>query len=75
MQNGAVEFRKGRDSLENDPRSGYTAVAITEENIDHVHYILMDDRRLTTNQIAKAIKMCQESVENIQHNELDMTKG
>ena len=36
-------------------RSGRPATATTQENIDHVHRIVMDDRRLTEYQIAIAV--------------------
>lgn len=31
-----TEFRRGRESFDNDSRSGHSAIAITEENIHHV---------------------------------------
>lgn len=36
-----AEFKTG--SLQNDPRSGRPATTTREENIDHVHDMLMDD--------------------------------
>ena len=49
VQKWTAEFK----SLEDDPRSGRPATATTQENIDRVvHHMVMDDRRLTVNQIA-----------------------
>ncbi|XP_052821627.1 uncharacterized protein LOC128247040 [Octopus bimaculoides] len=36
----AVELRKGRKNLEDDPRSGSPTPATTEENTDHVHHMV-----------------------------------
>ena len=33
VQEWAAEFMRGRESLEDDPRSGHPATATTEENI------------------------------------------
>eukprot|EP00106_Octopus_bimaculoides_P005194 XP_014772636.1 PREDICTED: uncharacterized protein LOC106870916 [Octopus bimaculoides] len=44
----------------------------TEEIIDRVEHILMDDRHLTTNHIANLISIFRERVENILRNELRM---
>ena len=41
----------GKGSLEDEDRSGPSATATTEENIAHMHRVMMDDRRLTVNQI------------------------
>ena len=47
------------------------ASATTQENINRVHYMVMDDRRLTVNQIANAVAISRERVEN---QELGMSK-
>lgn len=40
----ATEFRRGREGLKDDPNFGCLVTATTEENIDHVHYMVIDDR-------------------------------
>ena len=42
----AAEFKRGRESLKDDPKSGCPVSATTQENIDRVHHIVMDDRCL-----------------------------
>lgn len=61
VQNWTAEFRRGRKSLEDDSRFGYPATAITEENIDHVHYMVMDDKHMAINQIDNALSISCES--------------
>ena len=51
VQKWAAEFKRGRDSLEDDRRSGRPGTATTQENIDRVHHVVMDERRLTVNRI------------------------
>ena len=70
----AAKFKMGRESLEDNPRSGCPASATTQENIDCVHHMVMDDRRLTVNQIADPVAIFHEQVENILHQELAMSK-
>ena len=43
----AAEFKRGRESLEDDPRFGCPASATTQENINCVYHTAMDDRHLT----------------------------
>ena len=70
----AALFKMGRESLEDDDRCGRPLTATTEENISHVHRIVMGDRRVTVNEIATSVGISRERVENILHNELGMSK-
>ena len=78
VQHWAAEFKRGRESLEDDPRSGRPVTAITQENIDRVttlwDHMVMDNRRLAVNQIANAVGISRERLENILHNKLGMSK-
>ena len=74
VQKWAAEFKRGRESLEDDPRPGRPVTATTQENVDHVHHMVMDDRRITVNQVASSVGISRERVENILHNELGMSK-
>ena len=43
----ATEFKWGRESLEDDLRSGRPSTATTQENIARIHQMIMNGRRLT----------------------------
>ena len=43
----AAEFKRGKEDLEDDSRSGHPASATTQENIDRIYHMVMDNRRLT----------------------------
>ena len=46
----AAEFKRSWDSIESDPRFGRRK--ITDEQIDVIHHMISDDRRITVQQIA-----------------------
>ncbi|XP_014780154.1 uncharacterized protein LOC106876209 [Octopus bimaculoides] len=74
VRNRAAEFRRKREKLEDDPTNGCPATITSKENIDRPHLMMMDDRRLTINQLTNDISIFCERIENIVRNELDMTK-
>lgn len=41
-----MEFQRGYTSVEDDPREVRPRTAITEENIEKIHNMVLDDRRL-----------------------------
>ena len=49
----AAEFKRGRESIEDDGRSGCPKDATTDENIKVVHTLVMCDRRRDLQSIAK----------------------
>ena len=61
----AAEFKWGRESLEDDQRSGRPCTATTQESINRIHQMVMDDKSLTANHIANVMSICSKRVENI----------
>ena len=59
--------RGGGRGLEDDPRSGRPSTATTQENIDHIHQMVINDIRLTISHLANVISISRERVENILH--------
>ena len=43
----AAEFKRGRDSSEDDPQSGRPKTSTTDAQVDAIHRLVLDDRRLT----------------------------
>jgi histone-lysine N-methyltransferase SETMAR len=58
----AAEFKRGRTSLEDDPREGRLKSAKTPEIIEHVHDMLLDVRRMKVREIAETIHISKERV-------------
>ena len=66
--------RGGGENLEGDPRSRRPFAVTTQENIDRIHQMLTNNRRLTISHLANVISISRERLDNILHNELDMSK-
>ena len=49
----AAEFKRGRTSLEDDPREGCPESATTPEIIEQVHDMVLDDRRMKVREISE----------------------
>jgi transposase len=70
----AVEFKRGRTSLEDDPREGRPKSATTPEIVEQVHDMLLGDRRMKVCEIAETIGISKKRIGYILHEELDMKK-
>ena len=51
----AAEFKRGRESIEDDARSGHPKDATTDENVKIVHNLVMCDRRRDLRSMASEV--------------------
>ncbi|XP_048251006.1 histone-lysine N-methyltransferase SETMAR-like [Haliotis rufescens] len=68
------EFQRGRESLEDDARSGRPSTSTRPENIDTVHKLVMENRRITLHEIEETTGLSYGSIHNITHGKLHMSK-
>ena len=68
------EFKRGRRSVEDDPRSGRPSDAVNPTSIAAVEKIILQNRRVKVSEIAKELEISVGSVENIIHEHLHMSK-
>jgi histone-lysine N-methyltransferase SETMAR len=69
-----LRVKRGRTSLEDDPREGRPKSATTPEIIEQLHDMVLDDRRMKVREIAETIGISKEREGYILHEELDMKK-
>lgn len=69
-----VEFKRGRTSVDDDPRSGRPKSALNTEVIEKIQDMVMADRRLTEDALAEATGISHGSVHEILRNVLGMRK-
>ena len=70
----AAEFRRGRESIEDDEQSGCPKEATTDENIEIVHSLVMCDRRWNLRDIASEMGISFGAVQSILTDILGMSK-
>jgi len=68
----AAEFKRGRTSLEDDPREEHPKRATPPEIIKKVHDMVLDDQRMKEREIAETTGISKEHVGYILHGEFDM---
>ena len=70
----SAEFKRGRNSLEDDPRPGRSADVISQEMIDRVERLVLNNRRIKVAELASECGISNGSVYTIIHEHLDMSK-
>ena len=74
MANRSAEFKRGRDSLEDDPKPGRPADVISQEMIDRVERLLLNNRRIKVAELASECGISNGSVYTTIHERLGMSK-
>jgi len=67
-------FSEGRESIEDEPRSGRPSTSKTDNNVDIVGALVWSDRRLTVRMIASELNLNHTMVHQILTDELAMKK-
>ena len=70
----SAEFKRGRDSLEDDPRPGHPADVVSQEMIDRVERLVLNNRRIKVTKLASECGISNGSVYTIIHEHLGMSK-
>ncbi|MEW8546503.1 MAG: hypothetical protein AB2693_23560 [Candidatus Thiodiazotropha sp.] len=69
----SAELKRGRDSVD-DPRLGRPADVISQEMIDHVEILVLNDRRIKVAELASECGICNGSVYTTTHEHLGMSR-
>ena len=70
----SAEIKCGRDSLEDDPRPDHPADVISQEMIDRVERLVLNNRRIKVAELASECGISNGSVYTIIHEYLGMSK-
>lgn len=69
-----AKFKRGEMSTEDGERSGRPKEAVSDENIQKIHKIILKDRKVKLKEIADIVKISSERVHHIIHEYLGMRK-
>ena len=72
LKKWAAEFKRGRESLEDDPRPRRPVTVTTQETIAKIDDIIMADRRVTEYYTATELGISQDRFHAVIHNELQV---
>jgi len=67
-----AQFKRGDFSTCDAPRPGRPKTVTILENIDHIHELILEDRRISIKSIAKQLGISRERVGSIIHEDVDV---
>ncbi|CAH2016793.1 unnamed protein product [Acanthoscelides obtectus] len=68
------EFERGRVSFSDDPMVGAPKTAVTQDNVDAVRKLIIEDRHVTYRETEASLKISNTSIQKILHEELGVRK-
>jgi len=71
VKNWAPQFKRGDFSTCDAPRPGRPKTVTTPENIDQIHKLILEDRRISVKPIAEQLGISHERVGSIIHEDLE----
>jgi len=74
VKNWVAQFKRGDFSTCDAPRPGRPKTMTTPEITDHIHQLILEDRRISVKSIAEQLGISRERVGSIIHEDLDMRK-
>lgn len=74
VQKWSSEFKRGRESIEDDPRSGGPISAATEENVKKVEKLVLEDARIKIKMLSAMTNLSIGTTHNILHDLLNLSK-
>ena len=74
VKNWMAQFKRGDFSTCVAPHPGRPKTVITQEIIDEIHELILEDRRISAESIAEQLGIARERVRAIIHEDLDMRK-
>ncbi|KFM56714.1 hypothetical protein X975_25834, partial [Stegodyphus mimosarum] len=67
-------FRKGRDSVQDDPRADHPSIAHTDANVECVRQLLQENRRVTVRMISEELNLNRDVYRKILREDLGKRK-
>ena len=74
VQKWSSEFKRGRESIEDDPRSGAPATACTGDSIKEVEKLVLEDAGIKVKMMAEITKLSIGTIHTILHDHLNISK-